>query len=99
MVPDVIGPDDRDRAGLAHPQAVGLGPLDPAVLAEAELGEAALEKFPRFEPAFAARAFGLGLVAAQEDVPPGGVAAEIVEHPRRERDRFGRIARQGLAAL
>ena len=94
MVPDVVGPDDRDRPGLADPEAVGLGSLHPAALRKPALGQAALEEVPRLEPALLRAALRLGLVAAQENVPAGGETAEVVEDLRRQRDLFGRIVQR-----
>ena len=47
MVPDALGPDDRDRTVGADLQAVGLGPLNSARPHQTELLEALLEVLPR----------------------------------------------------
>src|SRR5437016_2710404 len=48
-VPDPLRIDDGDRPARADPQAVRLRPLDPALLREPELLQAALQVLPRLE--------------------------------------------------
>ena len=88
VIPHRIGPDDRDRASLAHPQTIGLGPGNPAAFGQPQHFQARFQIVPRNETALAVAAFWLGLVAAQEDVPADVEAAEIVENLRGERDFF-----------
>src|SRR5438046_1067803 len=68
-VPGALRVDDGDRATLADPQAIELAAQDPALLGQAELSQAPLEKFPGGEPTLAVAALWLGLVAAEKDVP------------------------------
>jgi len=89
VIPHSFGPDDRDRARLAHPQTIDLGPCDAAAFGQSQNFQARFQIVPCNETALAIAAFGLGLVAAQENVPPGVEAAEIVENLRGERDFFG----------
>ena len=94
MVPDVVGPDDGDGPGLTHPQAIRLGSLDAPPLGQAELAEPGLEKGPGLEPALLGAALGLGLIAAQEDVAAGLMAAEVFENPRGKRDVVGWVVQR-----
>ena len=68
-IPGSIGVDDGDGTLLADAQAIRLGAVDTVGTGqEAQLRQAALQIFPRFETHFFGGALGLGLVAAQQDV-------------------------------
>ena len=78
MVPNVIGPDDRDGPRLAYLQAIGLGPLDgPLAADQTKFLQPALEVVPRLLAFVAAAAFLLLGDAAQEDLPFGNGAAGL----------------------
>ena len=70
-IPGPLGVDHGDRPTVADPQAVGLGSLDASLFGEAKLLEPALEMVPGLEGFIPPAALGLGLVAAEKDVPPG----------------------------
>src|SRR5690606_27375871 len=53
VVPDAVGPDDRDRSTDADLQAIGLGPLHAPVRDEPELAQPPLEVRPRRLAGFA----------------------------------------------
>src|SRR5688572_636991 len=83
-VPGAFGIDDRDRSALADAQAVGLRAADPAGLAQSQLLEPRFQVFPRRQAPLLLAALGLGLVAAEEDVPPGdGRADRLGDTPLR----------------
>lgn len=79
VIPDPVWPDDRHRAGGADLQAIGLGPLDPALPGNAELFQAFLEVLPGSFADITPAAFLLFGDRAQEDVPPDRFAADLVQ--------------------
>ena len=46
MIPDTLGPDHGNRPGGADFQAIGLGAIDPAIVIQPQLAQAAFEEFP-----------------------------------------------------
>src|SRR5688572_29086310 len=88
MIPDAVGPDDRDRAADADLQAVRLGPLYPSAPREAELAQPALEEFPRRLARFARAAALLLAHRAEEDMTFDRVAADQRERRARLGDVF-----------
>lgn len=101
MVPDPVGPDDRDRPGGTDLQAVRLGPLHTAAARQAELLEAFLEVFPRALADLAAAAFLLLGQGADENVPFDCAAADLGQRGfglRQLRPR-GRRAQRFLPAI
>jgi hypothetical protein len=76
VIPDLVGPDDRDGPCRTNLQAIGLGPLHAARSSEAELLEPSLEVFPRTLTDLAPAALALFGHAAKEDVPLDRLAAD-----------------------
>lgn len=86
-IPCTFRIDHGNGASATDPQTIGLGAVDTDVLAvfidvatfgEAKLFEPLLKIAPCGEAAFEIAAFGLGLVAAEENMPLGGVGADRV---------------------
>ena len=77
-VPGAVRIDHGDRPSFADPQAIGFRAKDPALLGQSQLLQAALQVIPRRQPAIFLAAFRVGLVAADEDVPPGHADADAV---------------------
>lgn len=69
VIPHLVGIDDGDGAVFTDAQAIGFGAEDAAVLAEAELLEAGFKIVPGGKPRFFGTTFGLGLIAAEKDMP------------------------------
>ena len=67
----------------------------PTPFGQTQLFQAFFEKVPGFQAALTITALGLGLIAAQENMPSGVETAQIVEHLRGKRDRFGRVLHNG----
>jgi hypothetical protein len=67
VIPDVLGINHRNRTPFADPQAIGLGPKDPGMMA-IQFPETHLEKLPGLHAEIAAAALGLALVTAEEYV-------------------------------
>src|SRR5262245_20379305 len=68
-VPRSLRIDDGDRTAFTDAQAVGLGAQDAAVLGEAQLFQALLEKVPGGQAALLVTALRRRLIVAQEDLP------------------------------
>jgi hypothetical protein len=67
VIPDVLGINHRNRTPFANPQAIGLGPKEPGIMA-LQFPETRLEKLPGLKAEIAATALGLALVTAEEYV-------------------------------
>src|ERR1700691_588955 len=68
-IPGSLGINHRDGTLLADAQAIRLGAVNTVAAGQqVQLRQSAFQILPRFETHFFRRAFGLGLVAAQEDV-------------------------------
>ena len=80
MIPRPFGVDDGDRTTFANPKTVRLGPIDAALLGQFQLLESALEIIPCFERPLAVAALRIGLVAAEEDMPPRDANAHGFGH-------------------
>src|SRR5262245_45667813 len=70
-VPRAFGVDDSDRSAFADAKAVRFRSQNSTLLGEVELFQPALQKLPGREPSSLLRALRDGLIAAEEDVPPG----------------------------
>ena len=70
-IPGPFGVDDGNRAVGTDTQAVGLGAVDAALLAESQFLETALEVIPSIQSPLLFAAVGFGLVAAEEDMTTG----------------------------
>lgn len=75
VIPDVVGPYDRDRPCHTDAQAIGLGAIDAALLVELKFLEPRLEVFPSLGAYLAAAAGGLFQFGAEEYVALRHVAA------------------------
>jgi hypothetical protein len=79
-VPRAFRVHDRNRAAFTDAEAVGFRTQDASLLRQAELFEATLKKIPGDQAALLLAAFRLGLIAAQENVPPGGGHANRIRN-------------------
>ena len=80
-IPCALWIDARDRPALADPQAVRFGPLDSALVDEAQLFEAALQVIPSAQRPLLTDALRLRLVTAQKDMSLRGLNAQLLDHP------------------
>src|SRR5436305_399299 len=67
-VPRALRIDHRDRSAFANPKTVSLRAKDAALLRQAQLSQAALQKVPRRKAALLIAAFRVRLIAAQKNV-------------------------------
>ena len=86
VIPDAIGPDDRDRTGSADSQAIGLGPGDPALARKAQFGKSPLEVSPGGGPFLMLAALCLFRFRAKEDMPGDIAAADQGQRPLSQRN-------------
>jgi hypothetical protein len=70
-VPSSFRVHDGNRTTLADAEAVGFRAKDAAPFRELQLLEAPLQKSPCGKAPLLVAAFGFGLIAAEENVPPG----------------------------
>jgi|SRR5688572_26349834 len=70
-VPRAFGIHDRDRTTFADAKAIRFRTENAAGFGQAQLLEPLFQKFPCFDRSVTVAAFRIGLVGAQEDVPPG----------------------------
>ena len=76
-VPGAFRINDGYRPIHAQLQAVRLAAVDPALLGQAELFESPFQIFPRFQALLPAATFGLGLIAAEQNMTPDRIDAEL----------------------
>src|SRR5437763_12371868 len=71
MVPDTFGIDDRDGAARANPEAIHLAAIDQRLgTHQPQFLQSFFQKLPGLEARFFGAAIRLGLIRAQQDVPP-----------------------------
>src|SRR5262245_41646326 len=68
-IPRAFGIDHGNRTAFTDAQTVRLGSQNPALLREAQFLESPLQKAPCDEAALLLAALGLGLIAAEKNVP------------------------------
>jgi hypothetical protein len=71
VIPNAFRIDDGDRSLCADAEAIDFASIDQRLRAnEVQFLEPLFQVVPRLQAALLRRAFGLGLVGAQENVPP-----------------------------
>jgi hypothetical protein len=70
-VPGSFRVDDGDGTILTDPQTVRFRAVDPPGFGKPQFSQPALEIIPGLERPLLVTAFGLGLIAAKEDMPAG----------------------------